>query len=101
MSVGEANVISARVIQPLDRTTLDGLCDEKLIITVEDGVKTGGFGERVLTYLTEAGSKAKIVRLGYDFDRAKTLDGTVAAENNGLTAKNIADIIEKTLKTVV
>ena len=101
MSVGEANVISARVIQPLDKTTLNEIRDAKLIITVEDGVKTGGFGERVLVYLTEAGSKAKIVRLGYDFDRAKTLDGTVAAENNGLTAKNIADIIEKTLKTFV
>ena len=98
MKAGEANVISARVIQPLDKKTLDAIAGAKLIITVEDGIKTGGFGERVLAYMSEVGSDAKIVRLGYEFDRTKTLDGEKAAFNNGLTAKNIGDIIEKTLK---
>lgn len=95
---GDVNVISARVIQPLDKCVLDGIGDAKLIVAVEDGVKTGGFGERVLAFMTESGKRAKVVRIGYDFARAKSLDEATAAADNGFTAPNIRDIIEKTLK---
>lgn len=93
-------MISARTIQPVDKDVLDEISDAKLIITIEDGIKTGGFGERVLAYLYGKGSRAKIVGIGYDFDLSKTLDEAKAASANGFTTRNIRDIIENTIKTV-
>lgn len=100
VAAGDVNVISARTIQPVDKDVLDEISDAKLIITIEDGIKTGGFGERVLAYLYGKGSRAKIVGIGYDFDLSKTLDEAKAASANGFTTRNIRDIIENTIKTV-
>lgn len=54
-----------RFIKPLDKDLLDEIFDKyKSIITVEDGVKTGGFGSAILEYAAQKGYNNNIVVLG-------------------------------------
>jgi 1-deoxy-D-xylulose-5-phosphate synthase len=52
----EAGVVNARFAKPLDRELLlQHAAGKQLIITVEEGTVTGGFGSGVLEFLAEAG----------------------------------------------
>ena len=52
-------LINARFVKPLDKKMLDGLTKEhRLIVTLEENIRRGGFGESVTEYL--AGKKADV-----------------------------------------
>jgi 1-deoxy-D-xylulose-5-phosphate synthase len=63
LSVG---VVNARFAKPLDRDLLLAqAADARLIVTLEDGVVTGGFGGGVLETLSEAGLATPVERIGW------------------------------------
>ena len=50
----DATVVNARFAAPFDRELLCELSrDHKLIVTIEEGIETGGFGERVAAWAME------------------------------------------------
>lgn len=52
--------------KPLDENTLDEIFQRyKTVITFEDGVLKGGFGDAVLEYASQKDYKGKIIRKGY------------------------------------
>lgn len=53
-----------RFVKPLDTALLDEVARFKRIITIEDGLLSGGVGEAVTAYLTERGYRGEVVRLG-------------------------------------
>jgi 1-deoxy-D-xylulose-5-phosphate synthase len=54
-----------RFVKPLDTELLDSIFSKfDKIITLEDGVITGGFGTAVIEYMMEKGYRAKVKRLG-------------------------------------
>ena len=55
----DADVVNARFIKPMDEKLLDSIVGKR-IITVEDGVRTGGFGEGVIAYYAEKGISASV-----------------------------------------
>lgn len=49
-------LVNARFVKPIDTEMLDKLTKtHSLLVTMEENVKTGGFGEQVLEYLNRAG----------------------------------------------
>lgn len=63
----DVTVISASFIKPIDKKLLDYLIvNNYKIVTVEDNVKTGGFGSMVLNYVNESKKCVKVFTLGYD-----------------------------------
>ncbi len=63
LSVG---VVNARFAKPIDATLLvEQAKSAKLIVTLEDGAVTGGFGTGALEVLAEHGVRTPIVRLGW------------------------------------
>ena len=63
LSVG---VVNARFAKPIDATLLvEQAKSAKLIVTLEDGAVTGGFGTGALETLAEHGVRTSIVRLGW------------------------------------
>lgn len=58
----EATVISPRNVTTLDTATLDTLKGYDLVITAEDGIVDGGFGQKVASYLGD--STVKVINLG-------------------------------------
>jgi len=63
LSVG---VVNARFAKPIDATLLvDQAKAAKLIVTLEDGAVTGGFGTGALEILAEHGVRTPVLRLGW------------------------------------
>lgn len=56
-----------RYIKPLDETLLFEIAEKfNRIITIEDGVRNGGFGSAVLEWMSDRGYHPQIVRMGID-----------------------------------
>jgi 1-deoxy-D-xylulose-5-phosphate synthase len=59
-------VVNARFAKPIDHALLvEQAAQAKLIVTLEDGVVTGGFGTGVMELLADAGSSVSVIRLGW------------------------------------
>lgn len=60
----DCTLINARFVSPLDTEMIDRISSEyQLIITAEENVKRGGYGEAVSQYLLEHGSKARFMNI--------------------------------------
>ena len=52
-------------MKPLDTALLEELAkDHKLIVTIEENVITGGFGEQVMDYISRAGLNVRVRNIG-------------------------------------
>lgn len=59
------SLINARFVKPLDTALLEELAkDHKLIVTIEENVITGGFGEQVMDYISRAGLNVRVRNIG-------------------------------------
>lgn len=62
-------LVNARFVKPLDTDKIMELQKEhKLLVTMEENVKNGGFGEAVLEYLTEIGSGVRYLNISLPDD---------------------------------
>jgi 1-deoxy-D-xylulose-5-phosphate synthase len=60
-----ATVADARFAKPLDKGLIGQLAaDHELLVTIEEGVLTGGFGSGVIELLSDAGSAVRTLRVG-------------------------------------
>ncbi len=56
------SLINARFVKPLDEEMLQRtLRDHDLVVTLEENVRTGGFGDHVLEYLNDIGSSVRVI----------------------------------------
>ena len=52
----EVSLINARFVKPIDREAVAEACEShRLIVTMEENVACGGYGEKVLAYMNENG----------------------------------------------
>ncbi len=83
-----------RFVKPLDESLLDEAARScRHIITIEDGVRAGGFGSAVLEWISDHGFDAKVTRLG--LPDAFVEHGTADELHHivGLDAASIAGVI--------
>lgn len=88
-----------RFVKPLDENMLKEVAAKfKHIITVEDGVREGGFGSAVIEWMEDNGQHLDIVRLGLPDHFVE--HGTVAQLQSivGIDAEGIRRAIEETLR---
>lgn len=91
-----AEIIDARAIKPLDYKCLDSIATKyKKLITLEDGVFCGGFGSCVLNYINEKNYNTKVYNFAIKDEFVETLDISKAIEENGISTKNIQQVIDK------
>ena len=58
------SLINARFVAPLDEQMLLQVAEEHdLIVTLEENVRTGGFGDHVLEFLNDIGSGAQVINI--------------------------------------
>ena len=60
----EARVVDLRWAKPLDRKAIKNAAKTKLVVTVEEGVVTGGVGEGILEILSEMGEATPTLVMG-------------------------------------
>lgn len=83
-------IINPRILSRIDTSYLDSLTNYKHVITIEDGIIDGGFGQKVAAYLGKAPIKVTCLGLKKEFvDRYNITDLLTA---NFLTPAQIAEI---------
>jgi 1-deoxy-D-xylulose-5-phosphate synthase len=97
LSVG---VVNARFAKPIDTSLLaEQAKSAQLIVTLEDGAVTGGFGTGVLEALAEHGVRTPVVRLGWP-DRfvGHATDMKTLRAANGLSPDQMLATVKAALK---
>lgn len=87
-----ATLINPRTLSQLDTDALNKLADYELVITLEDGVVDGGFGQKVAEYLGTA--RTKVVCLGLPDKFINEYSAAEVADQLGLTP---VKIVKRTL----
>lgn len=86
-------VINPRILSAVDAPCLDHLKNYRRVITLEDGITDGGFGQKVAAYLGSAAVEVCVLGLQKEFlDR---FDPAEVLRANGLTAPQVADLCAK------
>ena len=88
--------VNARFVKPLDTELLDKLAEtHSLIVTVEENVKSGGYGEHVCSYMAERHPDVHVlnVAVGDFFVEHGSVDGL--REKIGLSADGILKTIRE------
>ena len=86
-------VVNPRILSNVDEEFLDGLKDFRMIVTVEDGIIDGGFGQKVSTYMNRYG--VKTINLGIKKEFVDRFDVKEFLKANSLTPEQIAEILVK------
>ncbi|MEE5988741.1 1-deoxy-D-xylulose-5-phosphate synthase [Ligilactobacillus equi] len=92
-----ATVVNPRFITGLDTKLLDSLTtNHKVLVTLEDGILEGGYGQTIASYLGNSDLKVK----NYGIDKAfhDRYDATELLAANGITVENIVAQILNDLK---
>lgn len=92
-----ATLINPRYLNEVDAATLDSLkADHKLVVTLEDGCKDGGFGERIASYYGT--SDMKVLVGGVKKDLYDRFDLNQLLSDNRLLDEQIVEDIIKIIK---
>ncbi|MCQ2200260.1 MAG: 1-deoxy-D-xylulose-5-phosphate synthase [Paludibacteraceae bacterium] len=88
-----ATLINPRYLNEVDKQTLDSLkADHKLVVTLEDGCKDGGFGERIASYYGTSDMKVLVGGIKKDlYDRFDV--NKLLSDNRLLDEQIVEDIL--------
>lgn len=94
------SLVNARFVKPLDKQMLTRLSENhSLFVTIEENVITGGFGEQVLEYVSEAGLEVSVRSFGISDDYVEHGSVELLRKEVGLDKDSILDGIIKSLKS--
>ena len=92
-------LINPRFITGIDEYLLDDLkVNHKLIITLEDGILDGGFGEKISRYYGLDDMKVK--NYGYKKEFIDRYNVSDILEENGITIENILEIVKSSIQNM-
>lgn len=88
-------LINPLILSSLDKECLDSLKDYKVIVTLEDGIIEGGFGEKIASYLGEA--SVKVINLGLPKEFLDRYHVAELVKKCNLEPEQIAHLVEEAL----
>ena len=93
--VRTCGVVNARFIKPLDRhLLLEHARRARMIVTMENGAVTGGFGSAIEEVLVDAGYSGRIRRFGWPDEFIPHGAPEILFKRYGLTADAMAEAIQ-------
>ncbi len=92
-SLNGATVVNARTVKPLDTAFLDSIASDT-IVTLEENVKNGGFGEAVAAYFA-IDKKKKVMVFALDDKFIEHASVSAQQDKYGLSVQNIISAIKK------
>ncbi len=94
----DAGIANARFAKPFDRDYIAGLTDSyDLIVTMEENVVTGGFGQQVQAYLDDIGYKGQVLKIAVPDEFVRHGSVTLLFKELGMDAESITERILKVL----
>ena len=90
------SLINARFAKPLDTEMIRDLCrDHQLIVTIEENVLAGGFGEQVVQYVMQSGEKTRVRTIVISDDYVEHGNVEVLRKEVGLDQETIVAQIKE------
>ena len=84
------SLINARFVKPVDKEALAELSkDHKLLVTMEENVKNGGFGEGVLEYLDQIGSRIRVLNVSLPDEYVEHGNVDLLKQEVGIDAESV------------
>ncbi len=90
-----ANVVCVTTVKPLDFAFLDSLPQACKIITMEENVSSGGFGQQLLAYLSQQHKDISVNILAVDDKFVAHASVDIQMQQFGITKENLFDILTK------
>lgn len=92
------SIINARFVKPIDTSILDEACKEhSLIVTMEENVASGGFGERVREYLGSKAEATQLLNIALPDEYVEHGNVDILRKEVGIDAETIQNRIETLL----
>lgn len=92
------SIINARFVKPIDTEILnEAVKDHSLIVTMEENVASGGFGEKVRGYLDESGYQGSLLTISIPDEYVEHGNVDILREEVGIDAYSIQRRIEEVL----
>ncbi len=92
------SIVNARFLKPIDEECIDMLAqNHKMIVTIEENVLTGGYGEAVLRYVNNCEYNTKVINIGIPNMYLEHGSINILKEEVGLTSKHVVKRILDTL----
>ncbi|RHQ27299.1 1-deoxy-D-xylulose-5-phosphate synthase [Clostridiaceae bacterium AF29-16BH] len=90
-------LVNARFVKPIDTEVLDMLSsDHKLLVTMEENVRSGGYGEKVMDYVVEQELPVKLLNISLPDEYVEHGNVALLYEEVGIDAQTVTKrIIEK------
>ena len=90
-------LVNARFVKPIDTEVLDMLsADHKLLVTMEENVRSGGYGEKVMDYVVEQELPVKLLNISLPDEYVEHGNVSLLYEEVGIDAQTVNKrIIEK------
>ena len=83
-------IVNARFVKPIDEEMLDYLAkDHRLVVTMEENIKNGGFGEKVLEYYNETGADLHVMQIALPDDYIEHGNVDVLKEETCIDAESV------------
>ena len=92
------SIINARFVKPIDTEILnEAVKDHSMIVTMEENVASGGFGEKVREYLDESGYQGSLLTISIPDEYVEHGNVDILREEVGIDAYSIQRRIEEVL----
>ncbi len=92
------SIINARFVKPIDTEILnEAVKDHSLIVTMEENVASGGFGEKVREYLDKSGYQGSLLTISIPDEYVEHGNVDILREEVGIDAYSIQRRIEEVL----
>ncbi len=90
----DCSVYNLRSLKPLNLTFLDGIFNEyRFVITLEDGIASGGVGTRIAAYAAERGARCAIKVMGWPDKFIEHGSISELKARYGMNARGIAETV--------
>lgn len=90
----KSSIVNARFVKPIDEAMVDYLSsNHETIVTLEENVLSGGFGEKVLDYVYNNNLNVKVINIALPDDYVEHGNVALLAKEVGIDAISIADRI--------
>ena len=84
------SLVNARFVKPLDEVTLQRLAnDHVLVVTIEENVRSGGFGDHVLEFYNDICANVRVINAALPDDFIEHGSVDILRKENGLDAESI------------
>ena len=94
----KVSLINARFVKPIDEKAVDEACNtHRLIVTMEENVTTGGYGEKVLEHMSLQGYQNQFLNISIPDAYVEHGNPEILKEKIGIDAMSIVKRIEEIL----